>query len=378
MGITLRKNDTNIASGDTLAMMIQKKENKNSISKDSKKLIANEVNRLIQANSEESLKLLNEGWLALARINSDNVKSKIRKCFPDDICKINNKPIAIESNSRDSIKTQLVGLKKRLTPKTTEKKPEKKVKNNIKVVNKQLNNQEIKEIAPINIDVEFQLKITLATTSSIDDVKQGVRSYLLEKGVEEHGIKDCLKYIDELNKIKKDQAIKSAIENAITNTSSNEKDPKSISHIFIEQLKCELNGTEHRTHNKATSTSDLDMTNIDNILDETCSNDDKKLTIPIELTKIINEAVEREYLSEINLVEVKSLLRKMKRDETSEVYSSAIGYLKYGINFPIGSNNEKKINKVIHEVENPSVKYRILNFFIDMKFKMLRIYNNLF
>ncbi|MBI6203753.1 hypothetical protein [Providencia rettgeri] len=98
----------------------------------------------------------------------------------------------------------------------------------------------------------------------------------------------------------------------------------------------------------------------------------------MELKKIINEAVERRYLSEINLVEVKSLLRKMKRDEISEVYSSAIGYLKYGINFPVGSNDEKKINKIIHEIENPSVKHRILNFFIDMKFKILRIYNNLF
>ncbi len=63
----------------------------------------------------------------------------------------------------------------------------------------------------------------------------------------------------------------------------------------------------------------------------------------MELKKIINEAVERRYLSEINLVEVKSLLRKMKRDEISEVYSSAIGYLKYGINFPVGSNDEKKL-----------------------------------
>ncbi|EOX9113739.1 hypothetical protein ACPW90_003565 [Providencia rettgeri] len=46
MGITLRKNDTNIASGDTLAMMIQKKGNKDNISKKSKNLIVNEIKKV--------------------------------------------------------------------------------------------------------------------------------------------------------------------------------------------------------------------------------------------------------------------------------------------------------------------------------------------
>lgn len=379
MGITLRKNDTNIASGDTLAMMIQKKGNKDNISKKSKNLIVNEIKRLIQANSKESLKLLNEGRLSLTSIGSDKIKCKLRKYFPNDIRKVNNNPITMEAKYiDDNIKTSRVEVVKKLTPRTIEKKSEEKVNNNIEVVDKKLNNQDIEETDPINIDVELQLKIALATNSSIKEVKQYVKLYLSEKEVEEDETQECLKHIDKLNKNQGSYIVKETIENVLKNISSNEKDPKWISRVFIERLKCELNRTEHHTHDKATSTTDLRNLEVDNILNEIRLNDERKLTTPMELKKIINEAVERRYLSEINLVEVKSLLRKMKRDEISEVYSSAIGYLKYGINFPVGSNDEKKINKIIHEIENPSVKHRILNFFIDMKFKILRIYNNLF
>lgn len=379
MGIILGKNDTRIVSSDTLAMMIQKKGNKDNISKKSKNLIVNEIKRLTQANSEESLNMLNEGRLSLASIDSDKVKRKLRKYFSNDINKLNNNPIAIEAKYIDgSIKTPPVEVEKKLTPKTIEKKSEEKVNNNIEVMDKQLNNQNIKETDPVNIDTELQLKITLATDSSVKEVTQYLMSYLSEKGVEKDEIKKCLKFIHKLNKSQGIYIVKETVENALKNISSNEKDSKCISHIFIEQLKYKLNGTERNTHDKATSTTDLINLDIDNILNDTRLSDKEKLTIPMELKEIIDEAVERNYLSKINVVEVKSLLRKMKKDETSEVYSSAIGYLKYGITFPIGSNGEKKINKIIHEVENPSVKHRILNFFMDMKYKILRLYNNLF
>ncbi|EOV8088658.1 hypothetical protein ACOMXT_002487 [Providencia rettgeri] len=379
MRIILRKNDTNIVSSDTLAMMIQKKGNKDNISEKSKNLIVNEIKRLIQVNSEESLKSLNEGRLSLASINSDKVKRKLRKCFPNDIRKINNSPIVNKANYIDgSIKTPAVEVGGELTPKTIEKKSEEKINKNIEVVDKQLNNQNIKETDPGNMGTELQLKIALATDSSIKEVNQCVMSYLSEKGIEKDEIKECLKLIQKLNKSQGGYIVKETFENAFKSISSNEKDSKYISHIFIDQLKYKLSGAEKNTHDKATSTTDLKDLYIDNILNDICLSDKVKLTIPMELKGIIDEAVERNYLSEINLVEVKSLLQKMKRDETSEAYSLAIGYLKYGINFPIGSNNEKKINKVIHEMESPSVKHRILNFFMDMKFKILRLYNNLF
>ncbi|MEY0433582.1 hypothetical protein [Providencia huaxiensis] len=379
MRIILRKNDTNIVSSDTLAMMIQKKGNKDNISEKSKNLIVNEIKRLIQANSEESLKSLNEGRLSLASINSDKVKRKLRKYFPNDIRKINNNPIVKEANYiGGSIKTPAFEVEKKLTPKTIEKKSEEKINKNIEVVDKQLNNQNIKETDPGNMGTELQLKIALATDSSIKEVNQCVMSYLSEKGIEKDEIKECLKLIQKLNKSQGGYIVKETFENAFKSISPNEKDSKYISHIFIDQLKYKLSGAGKNTHDKATSTTDLTNLYIDNILNDTCLSDKVKLTIPMELKGIIDEAVERNYLSEINLVEVKSLLQKMKRDETSEAYSLAIGYLKYGINFPIGSNNEKKINKVIHEMESPSVKHRILNFFMDMKFKILRLYNNLF
>ena len=379
MGITFRRNDTKIASSDTLAMMIQKKGNKDKISEKSKKLIVNEIKRLTQDNSEESLKMLNEGRLSLASIDSDEVKRKLRKYFSNDINKLNNNPIVIEAKYIDgSIKIPPVEVEKKLTPKTIEKKSEEKINSNIEVMDKQLNNQNIKETDTVNIDTELQLKITLATDSSIKEVTQYLMSYLSEKGVEKDEIKECLKFIHKLNKSQGNYIVKETVENALKNIASNEKDSKCISHIFIEQLKYKLNGTERNTHDKATSTTDLINLDIDNILNDTRLSDKEKLTIPMELKEIIDEAVGRNYLSKINVVEIKSLLQKMKKDETLEVYSSAIGYLKYGITFPIGSNGEKKIHKIIHEVENPSVKHRILNFFMDMKFKILRLYNNLF
>ncbi|MCL0011685.1 hypothetical protein MKU80_011650, partial [Providencia rettgeri] len=75
---------------------------------------------------------------------------------------------------------------------------------------------------------------------------------------------------------------------------------------------------------------------------------------------------------------VKSLLNKIKRNKVSDIYSSVRSYLRYGKIFPNGSDDDEKIEKIIHEIENPSVKHRILNFFMDMKFKILKLYNKLF
>lgn len=124
----------------------------------------------------------------------------------------------------DNIKTSRVEVVKKLTPRTIEKKSEEKVNNNIEVVDKKLNNQDIEETDPINIDVELQLKIALATNSSIKEVKQYVKLYLSEKEVEEDETQECLKHIDKLNKNQGSYIVKETIENVLKNISSNEKD----------------------------------------------------------------------------------------------------------------------------------------------------------
>ncbi|WP_272674738.1 MULTISPECIES: hypothetical protein [unclassified Providencia] len=359
------KNDTKIVSSDTLAMMIQKKANKDSITKKTKKTITDEIKRLIQTESEENSKMLCSSWLSLDKIKSYKVKQELMMCFPDNMIKVDNGHPTIESRKSNHEVNEPIALSGEDNQKSNSSNGIEKGK----PIN--LNDNYLDSSS---IDGELQLRISLNCDSSIKNLKESLIFYLVGKEITECKIKKITKLIDKLNKKQDLIVIKKRIAEALGITSLNDSNSEEIMNIFIDKLNDKISNVEFK--NKATSTTDLTEFHINNVLNYNKLMDDFKPEIPIELKADIDSAIEKN-----DFHRVKSLLNKIKRNKVSDIYSSVRSYLRYGKIFPNGSDDDEKIGKIekiIHEIENPSVKHRILNFFMDMKFKILKLYNKLF
>lgn len=450
MNFILKRNGPNIVIGDNLVQMIEKKNDNNTISDRTKKLIKNEIKRLKQTNSAESLDMLDKGRLALENIKSDKIKQNLRKYFSSDVIQVNNIPMTMsDKRLGDGINFQRFETPVNLVSKPNELNSEcfktpseselsnqynldcefksfvnneksnslvsdgkKKELNQIlmKIINeKHIENKKellmeyrkyisvlnmnldvkkslcdivdlyVQELESVNInnievrssdlnnqfdtlDVEFQLRMILASDSSIDEIKECVISNLSSKGVSQNEIKKSINEIDKLNDKKGIDVVKDKLCGLLEKYSSNKKTSKNINDTFIEEIRYKHESIEFQ--DKATSITGL--------------NDKEKWEVPIDLKNTINEAFDRNYLSKINLFNIKSLLRDAYKSGESVEYSAMKGYLEYGVPFSNDDINAKKLKKIIREVESPSIRRKVLDFFSDIKSKAIKWYNNIF